>query len=131
VNSIINFWVPKMLGNYRVAWQLVAPRVVLSCIVSWLWKLVTTILGVGSDWVHLARRPLFGRLLYQHRMIDDDDECGSVGEHIGKGNRSTQRKPAPVPLCQSQNSHYLTWARTQDTAVRSRRLTTWAMAWPK
>jgi hypothetical protein len=30
---------------------------------------------------------------------DDDDECGAVaGMRIGMGNRSTQRKPAPVPL---------------------------------
>jgi hypothetical protein len=33
-------------------------------------------------------------------MIDDDDECGAVGGmRIGKGNRSTRRKPALVPLC--------------------------------
>jgi hypothetical protein len=32
--------------------------------------------GVGWDWVHLVRGPLFG-LLYQFRMIDD--ECGAVG----------------------------------------------------
>jgi hypothetical protein len=38
-------------------------------------------------------------LLYQPRMIDDD-ECGVVGGmRIGKGNRSTRRKSAPVPLC--------------------------------
>jgi hypothetical protein len=31
---------------------------------------------------------------------DDDDECGAVGEIIiGKGNRSTRRKPAPVKIC--------------------------------
>jgi hypothetical protein len=32
--------------------------------------------GVGWDWVHLVRRPLFG-LLYQPRIIDDV-ECGAV-----------------------------------------------------
>jgi hypothetical protein len=32
---------------------------------------------VTWDWVHLVRRPLFG-LLYQSRMLDDD-ECGAVG----------------------------------------------------
>jgi hypothetical protein len=37
-------------------------------------------------------------LLYQPRMIDDD-ECGAVGGIIGRGNRSTRRKPDPVPLC--------------------------------
>jgi hypothetical protein len=32
VNAIMDLWVPKMLGNYRVASQLVASRVVLSSI---------------------------------------------------------------------------------------------------
>jgi hypothetical protein len=32
VNAAMNFWVPKMLGNYRVASQLVASRVVFSYI---------------------------------------------------------------------------------------------------
>jgi hypothetical protein len=45
-------------------------------------------LGVGWDWVHLARRPLTD-LLYQPRMIDDD-ECGAGGGmRIGRGNVST------------------------------------------
>jgi hypothetical protein len=31
----------------------------------------------------------------------DGDECGEVGGmRIGRGNRNTRRKPAPVPLCQ-------------------------------
>jgi hypothetical protein len=38
-------------------------------------------------------------------MIDDDDDdndCGAIGGMIiGKGNRSTRRKPAPVLLCPS------------------------------
>jgi hypothetical protein len=43
-------------------------------------------------------------------MIDDDDECGEVGAMIiGRGNRSTQKKPAPVPLSPSQIPHDLTW----------------------
>jgi hypothetical protein len=41
-------------------------------------------------------------LLYQPRMIDDGD-CGEIcGIKIGKGNRSTRRKPAPAPLCPPQ-----------------------------
>jgi hypothetical protein len=53
---------------------------------------------VGWDSVHLVRRPLIG-LLYQPRMLDYD-ECGAVGGmRIGRGNRSTRRKPAPVALC--------------------------------
>jgi hypothetical protein len=36
-------------------------------------------------------------LLYQPRMIDDD--YGAVGGmRVGRGNRSTRRKPAPVLL---------------------------------
>jgi hypothetical protein len=54
-------------------------------------------LGVGCDWVHVIRRPLFG-LLCQPRMVDDD-ECVAVGGmRIGKENRSIRRKPAPVPI---------------------------------
>jgi hypothetical protein len=42
---------------------------------------------------------------------------------IGRGNRSTWRKLAPVPLCPPQIPHDLTWARTRASAVGSRRLT--------
>jgi hypothetical protein len=31
---------------------------------------------------------------------------------IGRGNRSTRGKPAPVPLCPPQIPHDLTWDRT-------------------
>jgi hypothetical protein len=45
-------------------------------------------------------------LLYQPRMIDD--AYGAVGGMmIGRGNRSTRRKPAPVPLCPPQIPHDL------------------------
>jgi hypothetical protein len=40
-------------------------------------------------------------LLYQHLMMDDD-ECKAVGGIIGRGNRSTRRRPAPVQLCPPQ-----------------------------
>jgi hypothetical protein len=36
-------------------------------------------------------------LLYQPRIIDDDDYGAFGGMRIGRGNRSTRRKPAPVP----------------------------------
>jgi hypothetical protein len=53
-------------------------------------------------------------LLYQPRMIDDD--YGAVGGmRIGRGNRSTRRKPAPVP----QIPHDRTWDRTRAAAVGS------------
>jgi hypothetical protein len=60
--------------------------------------------------------------LYQPRMIDD--EHGAVGGmRIGRGNRSTQRKPTPVQLCPPQIPHDLTWARTRAAAVGNGRLT--------
>jgi hypothetical protein len=69
-------------------------------------------------------------LLYITQMIDKDD-CGAIGGmKIGRGNRSTRRKPAPAPLCPPQIPHdqTRTWARA--AAVGSQRLTAWAMAWP-
>jgi hypothetical protein len=39
-------------------------------------------------------------------------------------------KPVPVPLCWPQIPHGLTRARTRASAVRGRRLITWAMARP-
>jgi hypothetical protein len=52
------------------------------------------------------------------------------GIRIGTGNRSTQRKPAPVPLCPPQIAHVLTRAPTRAAAVGSQRITASAMAWP-
>jgi hypothetical protein len=52
------------------------------------------------------------------RMMDDD-ECGDVGEMIGKGNRSVRRKPAPVPLYPPQSPHDLSRARIFAATVRS------------
>jgi hypothetical protein len=44
-------------------------------------------------------------LLYKPQMIDEDD-CGAIGGmNIGKGNRSTRRKPAPAPLCPPKIPH--------------------------
>jgi hypothetical protein len=66
-------------------------------------------------------------LLYQPRMIDDD--YGAVGGmSIGRGNRRTRRKPAPVPLHFVHHKSHMTWDRTRAAAVGSQRLTAWAMA---
>jgi hypothetical protein len=46
---------------------------------------------------------------------------------IGRGNRSTRRKPAPAPLCPQQILHDY----TRGAAVGSQRLTAWSMARPK
>jgi hypothetical protein len=57
----------------------------------------------------------------------DDGEIG--GMMIGKGNRNTLRKPAPVPLCPPQTPHDAR-TRTLAAAVGSQGLTAWATARP-
>jgi hypothetical protein len=49
----------------------------------------------------------------------------------GRGNHSAWRKPAPLPLCQQQMPHDLTWAWNQADSVGSQWLTTWGMARPR
>jgi hypothetical protein len=62
-------------------------------------------------------------LLYQPRMIGDSN-CGEIGGmKIGRGSRSTRRKPAPAPLCPPQIPHDQTLISTRATAVESQRLT--------
>jgi hypothetical protein len=51
-----------------------------------------------------------------------DYDDGEIGGMIGKGNRSTRRKPAPVPLCPPQTPH-ASRTRTRAAAVGSQRLT--------
>jgi hypothetical protein len=62
-------------------------------------------------------------LLYKPQMIDEGDYGAIDGMKIGRGNRSTRRKPAPTPLCPPQIPHDQTRARTRAAAVRSQRLT--------
>jgi hypothetical protein len=52
-----------------------------------------------------------------------DYDAGEIGVMIGRGNRSTRRKPAPVPLRPPQIPYDLTRTRTRAAAVGSRRLT--------
>jgi hypothetical protein len=62
-------------------------------------------------------------LLYKPQMIDEGD-CGAIGGmRIGRGNRSTRRKCAAVPLCPPQIPHDQTGAQTRAAAVGSQRLT--------
>jgi hypothetical protein len=51
------------------------------------------------------------------------------GGMTGKKNRSTWRKPAPVPLCQPQTPHAAR-TRTRAAAVGSQRLTALRTALP-
>jgi hypothetical protein len=58
-------------------------------------------------------------ILPQPQKIDDGD-CGGIGGmKIGRENRSTRRKPAPVPLCPPQIPHNQAWARTRAVAMGS------------
>jgi hypothetical protein len=61
-------------------------------------------------------------LLFQPRMMLDD-ECAADSGMLGMGNRSTQRKSAPVPLCPPQIPHDMTRVRTRAAAVGSQQLT--------
>jgi hypothetical protein len=51
-----------------------------------------------------------------------DYDNGEIGGMIGRGNRSTRRKPAPVTLCPPQTPHSAR-TRTRAAAVASQRLT--------
>jgi hypothetical protein len=53
--------------------------------------------------------------------LGDCDDGESGGMMIGRGNRSTRRKPAPVPLCPPQTPHAAR-TRTRAAAVGSQRL---------
>jgi hypothetical protein len=59
-----------------------------------------------------VRRSPLGRSVTNWTIVlapYDDDECGAVGGiRIGRGDRSTRRKPAPVLLCPPQIPHDLT-----------------------
>jgi hypothetical protein len=59
---------------------------------------------VGWDCKSLGTAATSG-LLHKPQLIDGSD-CGAIGEmKIGRGNRSTRRKPAPAPLCPPQIPH--------------------------
>jgi hypothetical protein len=51
-----------------------------------------------------------------------DYDDGEISGMIGRGNQSTRRKPAPVPLCPPQIPH-AAQTRTRAAAVESQRLT--------
>jgi hypothetical protein len=51
-----------------------------------------------------------------------DYDDGEIGGMIGRRNRSTRRKPAPVPRCPPQTPH-ATRTRIRAAAVGSQRLT--------
>jgi hypothetical protein len=78
--------------------------------------------SVGWDLRHQVLRPL---LAYCTAPDDiDEGDCGRIGGmKIGRGNRSTRRKPAPAPFCPPQIPLDQTRAQTRSAAVGSQRLT--------
>jgi hypothetical protein len=76
----------------------------------------------------LLLKPPNGLFCQPRIMIDD--ECVAVSGMLGRGKRSTRRKPVPMLLCPPQIPHYLSRVRTWAAAVGSRRLTTRATAQP-
>jgi hypothetical protein len=56
-----------------------------------------------------------------------DYDDGEIGGMIGKGNRSTRRKPAPMPLCPPQTPP-AAWTRTRAAPMESQRITALATA---
>jgi hypothetical protein len=61
--------------------------------------------------------------------VPGDYDDGEIGGMIGRGNQSTRRKPAPVPLYPPQTPH-AAWTRTRAAAGGNQRLTAWATARP-
>jgi hypothetical protein len=51
-----------------------------------------------------------------------DYDDGEIGGMLGRGNRSTRRKPVPVPLCPPQTPHAAR-TRTRAAKVGSQRVT--------
>jgi hypothetical protein len=81
----------------------------------------TFLLLVGWDYVPCIAAT--SGLLYQPQMTREGD-CGAIaGMKIGRGNRSTRRKPAPTALCPPQIPLYQTRDRTRAAAMGSQRLT--------
>jgi hypothetical protein len=61
----------------------------------------------------------------------DDDECGAVGGMIGRGKRSTRRKPAPVLLSPPQIPNDMIWTGTKAVPVQCQQLTARAKERPR
>jgi hypothetical protein len=140
-------WGQFYINNYTFAKAInVEVDFILKALAVWLcavllWPMLTKLLvsriytverfflfrGVEWGWVHLVRWPLIG-VLNRPRIVDGYGAFD--GMRIGRGNRSTRRKPTPVALCPPQIPHELTWGRTLAAEVGSRRLIAWARHGP-
>jgi hypothetical protein len=81
----------------------------------------------NGGWVRLG--PLGTAATNRPIVPAPGDYDGEIGGMIGRRNRSTRRKPVPVPLCPPQTAHAAR-TRTWAAAVGSQRLTAWATARP-
>jgi hypothetical protein len=64
--------------------------------------IIIVISGVGLSPLGTAAT---SGLVYKPQMTDEGDYGAISGMKIGRGNRSTRRKPAPAPLCPPQIPH--------------------------
>jgi hypothetical protein len=90
------------------------------CIKDWSIIIYVIISGVGLSPLRTAAT---SGLLYKPHIIDEGDYGAIVGMKIGRGNRSSRKKPAPAPLCPPQIPHDQTRALTRAAVVGSQRLT--------
>jgi hypothetical protein len=86
---------------------------------------------IGTVWGGVQLGPL-GTAASNRPIVPVPGDCddGEIDGMIGRGNRSTRRKPAPVPLWPPQNP-YAARMRTHAVTVRSQRLTAWSTARPE
>jgi hypothetical protein len=88
---------------------------------------ISSIKFVNLNWYSEGWRPIGSTRHWGHQWpivpAPGDYDDGEIGGMIGRGNRSTRRKPAPVPLCSPQTLH-AAQTRTRAAAVGSQRLTT-------
>jgi hypothetical protein len=83
-------------------------------------KLCSFLFGIVGGGVQLG--PLGTAATNRLIVTAQGDYEGKFGGMIGKGNRSTRRKPAPVPVCPPQTPHAAR-TRTRAAAVGSQRPT--------
>jgi hypothetical protein len=95
-----------------------------------LWSVDSFFSILGCSGTESTITEVITGLLYPPRMMMNDDECRAVGGIIGRGNRSTRRKPTPVTLCPSWSPHDLNRDRTQAAAMGFMRLSTWGTTRP-
>jgi hypothetical protein len=88
---------------------------------------VIFLIGVVGNGVQLG--PLGTAATNRPIVPAPGDYDGETGGMIGKGNRSTRRKPALMPLYPPQTPHAAR-TRTRAAAMGSQRLTAWATARP-